>query len=436
MPDQNITIQTVSLENVLAFKEKTLTLGKKATIISGKNHSFKTCLIEAIKAGISGGTIKDKPLVHEGEERGKITITTSDDKEFVKTLYYDKASKLSVTGAGGISATEALSELFGAAYIDPVKMYNADPEKRVEMLYSVLPLKFDRQSFGNLVGGKILPNSNALAEIGSWHKKYYEERTGANRDLKKAEVRLNDARRALPLSEPQNPSERIAELTAERAKIVNTFVAATNSARTKEESHKRTLSIARDEAIAKANDEYNKGIESLSVRVKAYNEKQQIILHEAIAPIDTELGALREKERNFERDALLEKNFEKIQKEHDDAKADAEKLDETVKAIELVRDNLIRDTSIDGVDVKDGEVWIDGTTWQYVNRARKLIFCNQMAERSCGAMKLIVVDDMESLDAENRQLQLEHIAKSDFQYVMAEVDRDAVSEDMRIERIG
>lgn len=436
MPNQNnITIQSVELQNVLAFKTMNLELGKKATIISGKNHSFKSCLLEAIKAGVRGGTIKDIPLVHDGESKGKIITITSDDKEFTKTLYFDKASKLSVVGAGGASAAEALTELFGAAYIDPVKMYNADPEKRVEMCYSVMPLKFDRVAFAKLVDSKILPDSPALAEIDAQYKRYYEERKDANGDLKKAKLRLEDARRTLPLDPPTDLTEQISLLENQKSNIDAKLKDAQTAAATTENSRKNEYLTKRDAAIKLAYAEYDASMAELAAKVKAHSEALQSKHDEIVMPVLNELAAIKEKQKNFERETLQVANFEKIQSEHDAAEIDAANLDKIVKGIETIRENLIKDTGIDGVDIKDGDVWIDGTIWTYVNRAKRILFCVQMAEMSCRNMKLIIVDDVESLDAENYELLLEHIGKSDYQFVLAQVDRTIEQDEMRIEKI-
>lgn len=434
-----VKIHEVDLQNVLAFKSKTLRLGKKATIISSKNHTFKSCLLEAIKAGTSGGTKDDMDLVHgieengrivEREKQGKIRIVLDDEDVLTKTIYADKASKLDITGTTRPGAY--LTELFGAGYINPVEFYNATPEKQVEMALRVLPLKFDRNMFAGIIGHPVKPDAKPLETVDYWYQGYYKERTEAGGALKKAKVRTEDQRRVVPLEDPVVPVERIAELESARIKAEFVLTESRAKLEAKVSARKNELQALRDEAIKKANDEYALGLESLSEKTKGYQEQFQNTFNDAVALIDPELGSLREKAKNYEMVVKQHELLHKLELEEQQCQDDWELNDRIVKQIEAARETLLASSGIEGVDIKPDGIWINGTPWKHVNRARRMMFANEMAERSCGKMKLIIVDDMESLDKDNYEWQLEHMANSGFQYVVAKVGRE---EEMNIRTI-
>lgn len=427
-----VKIHEVDLQNVLAFKSKTLRLGKKATIISSKNHTFKSCLLEAIKAGTSGGTKNDMDLVHgieengrivEREKQGKIRIVLDDEDGDVltKTIYADKASKLDITGTTRPGAY--LTELFGAGYINPVEFYNATPEKQVEMALRVLPLKFDRNMFAGIIGHPVKPDAKPLETVDYWYQGYYKERTEAGGALKKAKIRTEDQRRVVPLEDPVVPTERITELEGLRKQAESVLAESRAKLEAKVSARKSELQALRDEAIKKANDEYALGLESLSEKTRGYQEQFQNTFNDAVALIDPELGSLREKAKNYEMVVKQHELLHKLELEEQLCQEDWELNDRIVKQIEAARETLLASSGIEGVDIKPDGIWINGAPWKHVNRARRMMFANEMAERSCGKMKLIIVDDMESLDKENYQWQLEHMANSGFQYVAAKVGK-------------
>lgn len=442
MTDQTLKIHSVQILNGLQFKSYDLKLDGKSVIISGKNETGKSSLIDLIRAGLSGGTKDDTELLHgvevdgvikDREKRGKIIIRVDDDEAqmedvLTKNLFLEKASQLEVAGTSTPAAF--LVDLLGAAFIDPIKFYNAPGEKRVEMAMKVIPLSFDRDLFVKIVGEKIKPNADPIAIIKYHYDRWLKERTEANGAFKKAKIRADDARRAVPIDDPEPPGARIAELEAERKVAADLYEAKKGETNLKRDDRKLELEAIRDASIKKASDDYVAALEEMDRKVKRFLANKWLEFQSVSERVDPELGALRDKAKNYEQIMAQHKMLHDLEVEEEQCKEDAEMKDKTVKEIEMVREALIDNDKLKefggdvALEIKEDDLWLDGVKWKHVNRAKKLLFSNTMAEMSCGKLKMILVDDMESLDKDNYKWQVEHMKKSGFQYVAGRVGKE------------
>lgn len=424
--DQTI-IQEVEFYNTLAFTQKKIEFGKHGIFVQGPNESFKTCILEGVQAGTSGGSKGDMSLVTDGQKKGKIVITIQNGDgsitKVTKTLHADKASTVDVTGRS--DAATYLKEIFGAGYINPIEFYNAKPDYRMEKLLKVMPFEFDRKLFSELIGMKIPSNTSALAEIDSWHKKYFKDRAEANSAQKAKRSSAEEYERTLPIDDPIAPSARLAELRDKKANAEGEYKVMIAKADATRDARKSALETARDEAIKKATNEYNQGIEELTAKVSKYKNEMNAAHIKTVSLLDGEMGTLLEQEKNADRIAEQRKLCTKLKLKADLAKDEWEYLDKIVKAIEATRENLLKALPKNNlgieVDIKDNEIWLDGFPWIRANKAKRMLYSNYLAEQSCGRMKLIFFDDIESLDKENYQVFIDHVKQSEYQYVALKV---------------
>lgn len=170
------------------------TIPDNGAIASGGNAKGKTTILRAIRAALCGLDI-GPDAIRIGADRAEILIDL-DDKT-VKRVIGPKKSTVSVLNAGGKTADDViaskqsfLNDLVGGAALDPLDLFLAKPKDRRAKILAVLPIKIslaELREFAPDIPLDFNVSAHGLEVLEAARKRYYDLRTEANRDAKKAE---------------------------------------------------------------------------------------------------------------------------------------------------------------------------------------------------------------------------------------------------------
>jgi hypothetical protein len=111
-------------------------------------------------------------------------------------------------------------------------------------------------------------------------------------------------------------------------------------------------------------DEASKlGIEDESTRVAEYEIK--------IEAADRDLGTLEAQRVEIERAEGTKATIAKLETEHKTAESWATEADETLTRIQSLKERLVKDIPIKGLEIVDGEIFIDGIPLATLNTAER-----------------------------------------------------------------
>lgn len=187
----NDRILKLSVHNVKGIKDVTLIPGDNAlVIIGGRNGQGKSSLLDSVLYALGGKKALPKEPVRQGEEKAEIVLELKSliiSRTMTETT--DKLVVSSREGAKFPSPQSMLDKLVGSLSFDPLAFSRmgdsaAGRREQAALVMEMAGLNFD--------------------ELDRTRADKFSERTGLNRDLKKAEARLADMKH-----NPTAPAEEI-----------------------------------------------------------------------------------------------------------------------------------------------------------------------------------------------------------------------------------
>ena len=220
--------------NIQKLKDITIEPENDFIVLTGKNGSGKSSILEAIQWTLTGKrSIPDKPI-RNGEDKGQIELDLGDIK--VKRTFTQKDSYLSIEANKPGLGQEYLDKIAKSIYLDPSEFIKADPKKHKELM---------------LVNAGLYDKYLAIKEK---YLKAYDNRRHEKRLLKDLSAQVTDD--MLDLDDPgevvrlQILAEKLSKANLYNQKILNTDKEIIRIERTisdrKEEIKKIELRIEKD----------------------------------------------------------------------------------------------------------------------------------------------------------------------------------------------
>ena len=169
-------IVKLEAENFKRLKAVEIRPEGNAVVIAGRNAQGKSSVLDAIWAAMAGakGTKEIERPIRDGESKATVAIET--DTLRIERSWTASGSSLKVTPIGVNakmnSPQKVLDEMIGQLSFDPLAFAEAKPEDQVKTLI-------------DLVGRE------AFDEIAYERKRFYEERTETNRQVKRFKAELD-----------------------------------------------------------------------------------------------------------------------------------------------------------------------------------------------------------------------------------------------------
>jgi DNA repair exonuclease SbcCD ATPase subunit len=424
----------LEIESILGVEKLVIEPGA-LTIIEGRNASGKTSILEAARAILRGG--HDPSLVRHGAEEGRIRLTLADGTVFLKRVTKER-STLEVTEPqkGRISRAQAyVDSQVDELGIDPMAIVTCPASKRAEYLAEVMPIKVEPDVFEAIIGRRPTAHElsgNALDLLAGERQRLYDERTAVNRTLKDKRTTAAQLRETLPAAAevPADPAILRAKKTQLERDLAEELDAARGDRAGAADVIKQTLIEANDEdaekeeaEVTKIRNEMEGRIEALRVlgrkrasereesardaQAKAY-EAEQTSAAAARSKYDAPITDVAEKitkaealEKEHHRASKTREIIAASEKEAARAETASKALSHAIDELDALKASLLEKLPIKGLEIREGQVLVDGIPFERLNRARQIEVALKIAQLRAGNIGLIVVDDTEHLDSES-----------------------------------
>lgn len=429
----------VRIRNIMGIEDLEFEPGK-ITRIEGANASGKSSVLESLKSIIEGG--HDATLLRKGEEEGEIVILLEDDVEVRKRVTADRSTlEVRHPEFGKISAPKTyIEKLVDPTAFNPVRFMMADD--RVELLLEAVGTTISTEELEKAVGDvpfEELPSSfnlndldgaPALEAIETVRKAIFSARTGVNRILRDKSTTAEELKSSLP-ADGAAPSEVQSELRdAEKALEEERDEQRAKVQEKEDEAAKeiREIEMALDERVAELRDMITKAKEEAQEKIDQVRaEKEEAVqkvrdgYSEEIDRWVETVGSLRERARAVDDAARSRRLITEAEAEAQRRKEQSDALTAALERLEGLKVEAMESIPIEGAEIQDGELYVDGVAFDRLNSARKTEIVLEIAKVRAGDLGLVIVDDLELLDEDHFQAMVEGIEASDLQAIVTRV---------------
>lgn len=442
-------VKKLSITNVLGIAHLDIEPGN-VTEILGANETGKTSIIEALKAGLSGG--HDATLLRQGATEGQIVLVLEDGVEITKDI---SAGESAVTVRhpqfGKISKTAAyLKKLVDALSLNPIQFLTAPKKDRVDQLLQAIPMQVTADQLRDvplIALNGINLEEHALTVIGKIARTIYDLRTGVNRAEKEKRATANQMAETLPAeSQNGNWGDELQRTTTEFRELQRSTQAAI--AETKQthggvaDKAKATFLDRKRGILEEADREIDVIRTNSQSEIRISEEQRDEILARVEREKEQALAALEAdyrpkhaelNERMGQAKAMVEQHAKaastrgfiaQLGAESDKLEAEAAKLTHALGRLEILKASLLEKLPIEGLEVRDGDIFVAGLPFDRVNESRRIRLAIEIAKLRAGSLGLVAVDGLERLDPKTFAAFKKEAAKSTLQFVISRVTAD------------
>lgn len=397
--------------NVMGLSACDITPDGHLNVIGGKNGAGKSSLLNAICAALAGkGGMPSEPL-KRGEKKGEIVVKIDRPDGAItvrRKLSADGKTSLVIEGEGGARFQKPqamLDELVGAVGFDPAGFLRLDPKKQAEQLRELVGLD--------------------LSDLDGQRQQLYEQRTDANREVKRLEGQAagNPVNPDLPDSET-SVSELVDRLN--QAQRHNLEVSKAHAA-VRQTEQKIAESVSDASHCIRRIEQLRQELAGAEAELKAAEADQQ------------RLEALRDQQK-IDADSLQEIDCDPIHQQINGAeaanaavranrqakdiaaglaerKAEADQLTDRIGDIdEQKRERLAAaDWPIDGLGFDDGTVTYNGLPFSQASSAEQLRVSLAMGMAANPSLRVLMIRDGSLMDDDTMQVVREMAEQHDFQ---------------------
>ena len=436
----------ISIKNILGLDALEIEPGS-VTKISGQNGSGKTSCLDAIRAALGSG--HDATLLKQGATEGEVVLLLDDGTQIHKRITEDKSDTQVIHPEFGKISKPAtyLKRLADALSLNPVQFLTAPAKDRVNLLLQAIPMTITADKLGfvpQIALTGIDLDKHALEVIGSIGKAIYDLRTGVNRSQKDKEATARQMAWTLPADAPEGEWGDVLTATNEEYRQLQLLTRATvdaikreanesiDAAKNKCDEHSKAVIKERDEAIEKLRADaeieigraYN---EYQDVREKAEAHAQEM---KAAAESDYRPKEAELKEKIGQAKAMVEQHAKAestrefigtLTSEASTLEAESTKLTTALSRLEVLKASLLEKLPIEGLEVKDGDIFVGGLPFDRVNESKRIQLAIEIAKLRAGSLGLVIVDGLERLDSKSMAAFEKEAKKSKLQFVVADV---------------
>ena len=413
----------VGLRNIMGIEELDFEPGK-ITVVEGKNGRGKTSILKALQGAVGGG--HDATLLREGEDTGEVVLVFDDGKTLHKKIRA-KGSKVSIKDDDGKELPRAASMLKDAIddlAVNPIKILTANAKERVKLLLDSVEMEIPRKEIEEITGIEISAGDtrHPLHIIQEQRQKVFDERTDNNRFLKEKVTMVDKMREGIPFKKDDTSYEeqvgeleyKVEELEAANKKVKDEAYGEMHDTLDK-------LKAEEEEEIEKVRAHYRELAESARQGATDKVEKVTGENNADLVKLSAELADARAKADQAEK---LAGQIEYVKEGEQEIKAmekDSETLTKQLEKLDKLKAGMLENLPIEGLEVKEGDLYLDDVPFDSVNKAKRVQFALTVAGMRSAECPIVCVDNLEALDAESFEIFQEQAAKTDMQFFVTRV---------------
>lgn len=401
-----MNIQKIKIANLLGIEELEFDPGR-FTLIEGRNGSGKTSVLESIKHALNGG--HDARLLRNGSDKGEIVLILDDGVQLTKTVTPSKSDiKIFDKDGNRINKPQTyIDRLIDMLSVNPVQFLTSDKKNRVNYLLEAIPMKLTKDQLEkslNGMSGRVKDDlsGHALEAIGRIYKQFYDERTGVNRALKEKSATMTQLK------------ESVSGLCFSTDEIKEKLLILENKKSDMETKKSLFLEQAVQSRVRKLDQEEERFQDEIN-RLRLEHEENKMEIHNCFdnqkeeiqskfddkyIPLLNELTKLKEQQKQYDSHEKTRELLEQFEQECLKLKEETEKLSGALNGLDNLKESLLRDLPVNGLEIKDGEIFCKDIVFDKLNTAEQVKIAVEVAKLRANELGIICVDGIERLDKE------------------------------------
>ena len=439
-------VRQIIIKDFMCFEHLDVNPGS-ITRVEGANGTGKTSFEETIKAILGGG--HDATLLRKGADKGVAIIILDDDVKIIRTVTADR-SKTEVVHPtfGTISQPAAyLKNLSDSLSVNPAKFLTLKPKERVDELISTMPMQLEASQLPFVPVEflkKVDLSEHAMIAAESIKNMMYDARTGVNRSLKDKEATARQLNADIAPAPPAGDwKTQLAEYQAEMNALQNDAMTRLRKAKKATEDYIaaaeegfnkskddiaataaaaiRRIEARRDEDIEAARSLREQAISNARnseaqerAEIESDYRPKEAALRESIGRADAMIKQEERAQGHRKLAAQMEAEAQKLREESD-------KLTNALAELEKLKSSLLSSLPIPGLEVRDGEIYVDGVPFDRVNESARVRLAIEIAKRRAGELGLVLVDGLECMDSKTFAEFEKAAAESGLQFIISRV---------------
>lgn len=415
----------IQISNILGIERMEYSPGKFTTI-EGENGSGKSSFLGAIQGAIGKG--HNAKLLRDGTEEGEV-ILIFDNGEMIKKKITAKKSTVSVTDATGRTIAKGASlinDWVDRLSVNPIQLLTAAPKERIALLLDSMPMPAVHEEIKILTGlDRAQDLRHPIIILADVEKMIFDDRAELKVGIKKQEAVVEKMYGALSYSMDKVDwcvevgkqrtllEEKNKLLAIEKKKTDEDYALIIKGINDKADEKIRNAETERMKSLAQWNEEQRKSDFELMEKYNALLDP----IKEAVSAADVKSKAqLKEKGAQ----EFIDKEKEAIKLSLDEA----ENYTSQLSSIQRFKAELMENLPFKGLEVKEGDIYIDDIHFDTINTAERIKFALKVATLRDSALKVCCVDGLEALDDETFKIFREEADKTKLQFFVTRVTED------------
>jgi DNA repair exonuclease SbcCD ATPase subunit len=413
-------ITHINIENIRGIESLEIKPGA-LTVVSGSNGAGKSSVIAAIQTTFEGG--HDASLIRKGAKKGTVELVLSDGTTITRTIT-PKSSTLDVkTKDGDTKKAPAsyVSQLASGIALDPIRLLTAKPKERGAFLLATSNVSFQPAEIAAAIGQDYDINLT-IEGMDKLRKSIYEQRTALNIRKKEADATASALRQSLPADMDKDWGS---ELTAVESELLDRSNELSRiEAEAKQELAKAEHEINEDfrlkvKALEEARDEQ---IRTLMFEYQNQKDTATRELAAEVAALTGRKSEAKAKAAEQQRAATLKAQVDAQIQRYRELDKESDKLTKAMEKLDALKSAKLAEDGIEGMEIVDGEIYVDGIPFDALNTARRYELAFAIAARGAGTLPLMICDQAEVFDSETWAEFKAAATASGMQIIAARVD--------------
>ncbi|AUR95307.1 coil containing protein [Vibrio phage 1.205.O._10N.222.51.A7] len=471
-------IASVQIKNILGVSALEFNHESGSVIeISGGNGKGKTSTLEAIKDAFGASAYSS--LIRNGEESGEVVLDFGDiivNRKYKaegtpKTTVKARLPGSDKYGAVG-SPAKYIKSLTNASSLDPASLLSAKPKELIDIVLNSMPIYADANRIMDITGVSHDVSGHALNVISEIGKSIFDERTGVNREGKQLQGTIASLRETLPEELPSKSEleQQVTELqdsnlniheefNAERAKVdeeakgkvkdceseltkINLEIGSVSSSIhvNREETNAKVIGLQKQidalknehELFASKQMGEQRSLEqkASSVRdrhavIEDERERQQSDIDNKVVTKQQENNQqINQLQNSISQCAVIDNtlnNVKNYEAQLQQISGKSKSMGEQIKMLNEYKEELCQALPIEGLEIKEGNLLLDGVSFETLNTAARLTLVVKLAELNAGDCGVVILDNTEMMDSETYTSFLAEADKTDLTFIVARV---------------
>jgi hypothetical protein len=410
-------IQSATITNIKGIACAQFDVGT-LTVLRGANGTGKTSIIDAFSAVFEGG--HNPNLLRAGAHRGEVILKLSDGTTIQKRIT-EKTSDLFVTTEDGSLVPRPASfvqRLASGFAFDPLAFLAADKKKRAQCLLDAMPIIFEPAEVEAAGGGRPANVLN-IETFGHYYAGLYERRRELNAAFRELEGAEQTMRKSLPEDDGVDHRAKANELRSEKARLMSERDQLQALIKAQSDGKLSDLKIAMEREISAIRATYDAKAQDVINEALQAEREQTSALSAQIEQLQSDLSVADTKAKEQERISGTKASLAEMEQRLQGKGLEVLAADEKLKALDALKRQKLATAAIPGIEIRDGEIYVDGFPLDEQNTQRQYFVAFQIAALGAGELGFMVCDRAESIVGDEWEIFQEAAKASGFQVIAA-----------------